>query len=148
MGNVDVGLTQGVEHYIRLTGTKPFRERYRRIAPADIEDVQCYIIELLGVEIIKESGSQHASPIVITGEKNGAVRMCIDYKTRTISTHTTCSHHSRIDDAVDCLAGSKWFSVLDLYSGYYQIAMAEEDSSSNLNICLIGSLELQSHFNS
>lgn len=33
----------------------------------------------------------------------------------------------RIDDALDCLNGSRWFSVLVLRSGYYQIAMSEAD---------------------
>lgn len=35
----DVGLAKGVTHHIRLRDTRPFRERSRRIALADIEDV-------------------------------------------------------------------------------------------------------------
>lgn len=38
----------------------------------------------------------------------------------------------RRDDAFDCLTGSKWFSLLDLGSGYYQVEMSEEDNEKPL----------------
>ncbi|KAL0198818.1 hypothetical protein M9458_007358, partial [Cirrhinus mrigala] len=114
-GEWDVGLALGVEHHIRLTDTKPFRERSRRIAPADIEDVQRHIKELLAAGIIKES-----------------VRL-------SHNQYTT----PRIDDGLDCLAGSKWFSVLDLRSGYYQIAMGEEDKEKTAFICPLGFFQFE-----
>lgn len=39
MGEWDVGLAKGVEHKIRLSDPRPFRERSRRLVPADIDDV-------------------------------------------------------------------------------------------------------------
>ena len=33
----------------------------------------------------------------------------------------------RIDDTLDTLSGSQWFSTLDLLSGYWQVEVAEED---------------------
>ncbi|XP_067293892.1 uncharacterized protein [Pseudorasbora parva] len=134
----DVGLARGVEHPIRMTDIKPFRERSRRIAPADIEDVRRHIKELLAAGIIKESRSPYASPIVIARKKSGAIRMCIDYRTLNARTIPDQYTTPRIDDALDCLAGSKWFSVLDLRSGYYQIAMAEEDKEKTAFICPLG----------
>lgn len=134
----DVGLAHGVEHHIRLTDTRPFRERSRRIAPADIDDVRRHIQELLAAGIIKESRSPYASPIVVARKKNGSVRMCIDY--RTLNRRTVPDQYTtpRIDDALDCLSGSQWFSVLDLRSGYYQIAMKEEDKEKTAFICPLG----------
>uniref|UniRef100_A0A8C2FI69 Gypsy retrotransposon integrase-like protein 1 n=1 Tax=Cyprinus carpio TaxID=7962 RepID=A0A8C2FI69_CYPCA len=134
----DVGLAKGVEHPIRLSDSRPFRERSRRLAPADIEDVRRHIQELLTAGIIKESRSPYASPIVIARKKNGSIRMCIDYRTlnrRTIPDQYTTP---RIEDALDCLSGSQWFSVLDLRSGYYQIAMAPEDKEKTAFICPLG----------
>lgn len=139
----DMGLAKGVEHHIRLSDTRPFRERSRRIAPADIDDVRRHLQELLAAGIIKESRSPYASPIVIARKKNGNIRMCIDY--RTLNSRTIPDQYTmpRIDDALDCMSGSRWFSVLDLRSGYYQIAMAEEDKEKTAFICPLGFYEFQ-----
>lgn len=139
----DVGLAKGVEHHIRLSDDRPFRERSRRLAPADIEDVRKHLHDLLKAGIIKESRSPYASPIVVARKKNGSVRMCIDY--RTLNTRTVPDQYTtpRIDDALDCLTGSRWFSVLDLRSGYYQIAMAEPDKEKTAFICPLGFYEFE-----
>lgn len=123
----DVGLAHGVEHNIRLTDARPFHEWSCRLAPADLDDARQHIQDLLAAGIIKESRSPYASPIVKARKKNGSVRMCINY--RTLNRRTVPDQYTtpRIDDALDCLSDSKWFSVLDLRSGYYQIGMAEED---------------------
>ncbi|KAJ8340547.1 hypothetical protein SKAU_G00351800 [Synaphobranchus kaupii] len=134
----DVGLAKNVEHHIRLSDARPFQERSRRLAPADIDDVRRHLQGLLATGILKESRSPYASPIVVARKRNGSVRMCIDYRTlnnRTIPDQYTMP---RLDDALDCLSGSKWFSVLDLRSGYYQIAMADEDKDKTAFICPLG----------
>lgn len=97
-----------------------------------------HLQELLQAGIIKESRSHYASPIVVARKKTGHIRMCIDY--RTLNSHTIPDQYTtpRTDDALDCLSGSKWFSVLDLRRGYYQIAMAEEDKEKTAFICLLG----------
>lgn len=66
--------------------------------------------------------------------------MCIDY--RALNSHTvpdqcTTTH---IDEALDCLSCSQWFSVLDLRSGYYQIPIDEEDKEKTAFICPLPSL--------
>lgn len=75
---------------------------------------------------------------MVVRKKTGRIRMCIDY--RTLSSRTTPNQYTTpcIDDALDCLSGSKWFSVLDLRSGYYQIAVAEEDKEKTAFICPLG----------
>lgn len=127
----EVGEAKGVEHTIRLSDSRPFRQRSRRLTPADIDDVRKHLQELKRAGIIKESRSPYASPIVIVRKKNGSIRMCIDY--RLLNSRTIPDQYTTpcIDDALDSLSGSKWFSVLDLRSGYYQIPMAEEDKEKN-----------------
>ncbi|KAK7906968.1 hypothetical protein WMY93_015580 [Mugilogobius chulae] len=139
----DVGLAKGVEHHIRLSDNTPFRERSRRIAPADLDDLRRHLQGLLAAGIIKESRSPYASPIVLARKKNGQLRMCVDY--RTLNRRTVPDQYTvpRIDDALDCLSGSKWFSVLDLRSGYYQIPMAEEDKEKTAFICPLGFFQFE-----
>ena len=139
----DVGLAKGVTHHIRLRDARLFRERSRRIAPADIEDVRRHLQELLAAGIIKESRSPYASPIVIVRKKSGKVRMCIDY--RLLNSRTVPDQYTmpRIDDVLDCLTGSKWFSVLDLRSGYYQVEMSEADKEKTAFICPLGFFQFE-----
>lgn len=139
----DVGRAQGVEHHIRLHDPRPFRERSRRLAPADIDDVRRHIQQLQAAGIITESRSPYASPIVVVRKKNGSIRICIDY--RTLNNRTTPDQYTmpRIDDALDSLSGSQWFSVLDLRSGYYQIEMAPEDKEKTAFICPLGFFQFE-----
>lgn len=62
--------------------------------------------------------------------------MCIDY--RVLNSRTVPDQYTKpcIDDVLDCLSGSCWFSVLDLRSGYYQIAMADKDKEKTAFIAL------------
>ncbi|KAL7843433.1 hypothetical protein AOLI_G00249450 [Acnodon oligacanthus] len=65
MDEWDVGLAREVEHSIKLRDDRPFRERSRRIAPADLDDLRRHLQGLLAARIIKESRSPYASPIVL-----------------------------------------------------------------------------------
>ena len=108
------------------------------LPPADLEDVRQHLQELQKYGIISESRSPYASPIVVVRKKTGKVRMCVDYRTlnrRTIPDQYTVP---RIEDALHSLSGSKWFSVLDLRSGYYQIPMSEGDKEKTAFICPLG----------
>ncbi|XP_053321812.1 uncharacterized protein LOC128494822 [Spea bombifrons] len=137
-GDMDVGCAMSAQHAIRLNDSTPFRERSRRIAPRDIEDVRDILHEMEEAGIIQESRSPYASPIVVVRKKNGSVRLCIDYRTlnkRTIPDQYTLP---RIEDLLNALNGSRWFSVLDLRSGYYQVPMKVEDQEKTAFICPLG----------
>ncbi|XP_041419675.1 uncharacterized protein LOC121393898 [Xenopus laevis] len=136
--DMDMGCARHAEHRIRLSDATPFRERSRRIPPRDLEDVRNYLNMLQDQKIIVESRSPYASPIVIVRKKNGSVRLCVDYRTlnrRTIPDQYTLP---RIDEELDALHGSAWFSVMDLRSGYYQIPMDPEDQEKTAFICPLG----------
>ncbi|MGH0155154.1 UNVERIFIED_CONTAM: hypothetical protein FKN15_028521 [Acipenser sinensis] len=133
-----MGCSKSTQHEIRLSDSRPFRERSRRLAPADVEDVRQHLRDLKTAGIISESRSPYASPIVVVRKKSGAVRMCVDYRTlnrRTIPDQYTMP---RIEDALNCLSGSNWFSVLDLRSGYYQIPMSPADKEKTAFISPLG----------
>jgi len=134
----DVGCSKSMQHEIKTTDDRPFRERSRRLPPADLEALREHLSELKSAGIITESRSPYASPIVVVRKKNGRIRMCVDYRTlnrRTIPDQYTVP---KIDDALACLNGSKWFSVLDLRSGYYQVPMSESDKEKTAFICPLG----------
>lgn len=61
--------------------------------------------------------------------------MCIDYCTLNARTVVDQYAVPRVQEALDCLLDSKWFSVLDLCSSYYQIPVQEANKENTTFIC-------------
>ena len=123
----DVGCTPTMAHEIPLVDSRPFRLPYRRIPPAQFQEVREHIEELRANGIIKPSQSSFASPIVIVRKKDGRIRLCVDYRQLNARTVRDAHPLPRIDESLDALGNAKYFSCLDLTSGYLQVPMAEQD---------------------
>jgi len=61
----DLGCTNLISHVIPLLNDVPVRQRYRRIPPSEYEEVKAHINQLLEAQVIRESSSPFASPIVL-----------------------------------------------------------------------------------
>ncbi|KAK2918385.1 hypothetical protein Q8A73_002756 [Channa argus] len=80
-------------------------------------------------DIIEPGDSPWAAPMVMVWEKMGKWRPCVDYRRLNAITKKDSYPLPRIDDALDYVAGSCWFSSLDLRSGYWQVELAPEARS-------------------
>ncbi|XP_062421526.1 uncharacterized protein clasp1b [Pungitius pungitius] len=76
--------------------------------------------------IIEPSESPWASPVVMVPKKGGEWRFCVDYRRLNDVTKKDSYPLPRVDECLDLVAGSSWFSSLDLRSGYWQVPLAEE----------------------
>ncbi|XP_060780518.1 uncharacterized protein LOC132888512 [Neoarius graeffei] len=123
----DLGCTQLVFHSIPLLDEAPVRQRYRRIPPSDYDAVKAHINQLVESQVIRESSSPYASPIVLAKKKDGSLRMCVDYRLLNSKTRKDSFPLPRIEESLDALAGAQWFSTLDLASGYNQVPVSEQD---------------------
>ena len=74
-------------------------------------------------DIIEPSKSPWASPVVLISKKDGTVRFCIDFRKLNQLTTKDVYPLPRIDDSLAALSVGKFFSTLDLTSGYHQIPM-------------------------
>ncbi|PIK37692.1 hypothetical protein BSL78_25478 [Apostichopus japonicus] len=116
-----------VRHKIKTVDEVPVKQPYRRIPPSQFEQVRDHIRKLLESGVIIESASPYASPIVIVRKSNGDLRLCVDYRKLNEKTVKDAHPIPRIDESLDSLHGTKWFSTIDLLSGYHQVAMDEAD---------------------
>lgn len=123
----DLGRTAKLGHTIHTGDATPVRQPVRRIPPYRRQEVRTLLDEMLKKEVIQPSTSPWASPIVLVKKKDGTTRFCVDYRKLNDVTRKDAYPLPRIDATLDTLAGSKWFSTLDLLSGYWQVEMAESD---------------------
>lgn len=124
--SLDLGHTDMVKHTINLSDDTPIKQRHRRIPPALLQEVKQHLNEMLDKGVIRESSSPWNSPLVFVRKATGALRLCLDLRAINRRTIKDAYHMPRITETLDSLAGSKFFSCLDLESGYYQIEIEEK----------------------
>ncbi|KAG1930572.1 interleukin-1 receptor accessory protein-like 1-A [Pimephales promelas] len=99
----------------------------KRIPPSEYEVVKAHINQLLETQVIRESCSPYASPIVLVKKKDGSLRLCVDYRHLNAKTRRDAFPLPRIEETLDSLSGARWFSTMDLASGYNQVPVEEAD---------------------
>jgi transposase InsO family protein len=118
------GRTQITQHHIDLiAGAKPRNSPPYRYAPARRQIIESKLTEMLEQGVITPSKSPWASPVVLAPKKDGSMRFCIDYRKLNEVTIRDAYPIPRIDDTLDALQYAKFFSTLDLRSGYWQVEM-------------------------
>ena len=101
----------------------------RRIAWAERDLISAEVDKMRKQRVVVESESPWSSPPVLVKKKDGTVRFCIDY--RRLNEVTTPDQYPlpRIDDVLDALEHGRYFTVIDLKSGYWQIPMRSGDAA-------------------
>lgn len=114
------------DHTINLIpGAKPINLRPYRHNPALKDEIEKQITEMLSSGVIQHSQSPFSSPAILVKKKDGTWRLVIDYRQLNNITVKTKYPVPVIEELLDELTGAKWFTKLDLRSGYHQIRMAE-----------------------
>jgi hypothetical protein len=90
---------------------------------------------------IKPSSLPWGSPVLFVKKKDGILRMCIDYRFLNEVTIKNKYPLPRIDDLFDQLKDAKYFSKIDLRSGYYQLKIRLSDIPKTTFVTLYGQYE-------
>ena len=103
---------------------KPHRMEYAR--EAALREI---VEELVDANIVVESVSPYSSRVVMVPKKDGSFRMAVDYRLLNKKTVKDRYPMPDIEWCLNKLSGAELFITVDLYSGYYQIPVAEESQA-------------------
>ena len=118
-----------IAHHINLVpGSQPTYKNHFRLSPQDLDELKVHLKDMIEKGFIRESHSPYGAPILFAKKPNDTKRrLCIDYRDLNKITIKDKYPLPRVDELLDRLHGAKYFTKLDLRSGYYQVRMAEED---------------------
>lgn len=117
-----------IDHRIPLLpNDKAVSKKPYRYAPHQKNEIEKQIAQMLKQGIIQASTSPFASPVLLVKKKDGTWRFCVDYRGLNDITVKNKYPMPMEDELLDELAEAKWFTKLDLRSGYHQIRLIEAD---------------------
>ncbi|GAB2279902.1 hypothetical protein Dimus_039391 [Dionaea muscipula] len=110
-----------------LPDTRPISKAPYRMTPVELKELSAQLQELLDKGFIRTSVSPWGAPVLFVKNKDGSMRLCIDYRELNKVTIKNRYPLPRIDDLFDQLQGAQVFSKIDLRSGYHQLKVKEGD---------------------
>ena len=78
----DMGHTNATKHKIvhKDPDTPPFKERFHRIPPPQLDEVREHLKLMLDAGLIQPSNSPWCNAVVLVRKKDGSLRFCIDFR--------------------------------------------------------------------
>ena len=121
---------RGIDHEIeRIPGSKPPVKNTYRMASPELVELRKQLDELFTAGFIRPAKAPYGAPILFQKKKDGSLRLCIDYRALNKITVRNKYPLPIIIDLFDRLHGTKYFSKLNLRSGYYHVRIDEGDVS-------------------
>jgi hypothetical protein len=139
--DADLGHTDTIKMKIDTGNHSPIKMKPYRTPLNKRKIVDNAIDEMLSANIVRRSKSPWSFPIVVVDKKDGSKRFCVDFRQLNKITKTNSWPLPLIDDLLDQLGKAKYFTSLDLKSGYWQVLMEEKDKEKTAFVCHRGLFE-------
>ena len=138
----DMGHTNTTKHKIVLKDpdTPPFKERFCRIPPPQLDEVREHLKLMLDAGVVRLSNSPRCNAVVLVRKKNGSLCFCIDFRRLNALTVKDSHPLPHICETLESLARAAHYSTFDLNSGFWQVSMDEE--SKQYKAFTLGSMSL------
>jgi hypothetical protein len=118
---------RSISHHIEHIPGAIFPNAAYRLAPRKNEEVKKQVQDLMDKGLIREILSPCTIPTMLSPKKDDGWKMCTNSRDINKITIRYIFTLPRMDDLMDCLSGEKFFSKVDLKSGYHQIRMRGGD---------------------
>jgi hypothetical protein len=116
------------DHYIPLVPRAvPMNSKPYRYSPFHKDEIEREVNALLEAGLITPSVSPFASPTLLVKKKDGSWRFCVSYRKLNDMTIKNRFPMPLVEEILDELSGTQFFTSLDLRAGYHQIRMGETD---------------------
>jgi hypothetical protein len=126
-GDYDLGCCTLGKGHIDTGDARPIAvKRQHRVAESAREYLKNELENMVKMDIIEQSSSPWAAPILMVKKKDESLRLCIDY--RLLNKVLTGNSYPlpRIDDILNSLRGKMFFTSMDMVKGFWQIALDQE----------------------
>jgi len=104
------------------------------------EIINKQVQEMLDAGIIRKSRSNWAFPVVLVRKRDGTTRFCCDFRKLNAITKKNAWPLPRIDDILAKLGKAKYFTCLDLKSGYWQVKFASPEDAEKASFTTVNAL--------
>ena len=137
----ELGHTDTVKMKLDTGDHQPIKLRPYRTPIQNREVTEKAVDEMLDANVIRRSKSPWSFPVVIVDKKDGSKRFCVDFRKLNQITKPNSYPLPLIDDILALLGKAKYFTSLDLKSGYWQVLMDEADKEKTAFACHRGLFE-------
>jgi hypothetical protein len=115
------------EHSIDTQGFPPCKASPARLSYWEEAEVKRQIDALVDLGKMRPNNSEYACWVTMPVKKDGSKRFCGDYWPLNAQTRRDLFPMPLVEDMIDQLGKSTWFTTLDLQFGFWQIRMAPKD---------------------
>ena len=132
---------RAIHHVIDTGDAEPINRPPYKMSPLELDELRKQLDELLALGLIQPSMSPWGAPVLFVRKKNGEMRLCVDYRALNQVTKRHSHPLPRIDECLERLSRARYFSTIDLKSGYHQVKIKTEDISKTAFNTRYGSFE-------
>ena len=122
-----LGFCDVLKHSIPTTTDKPVYLPHRQIPIQLQSEVRKCLDNWLKQGIIRPSKSPYTSQVVIVRKKTGKICLCVNFRRLNAISIRDSFPLPHVEEALQVVQATVWFSSFNLAQGYLQMAMEEED---------------------